>query len=202
MRIWLACVLLLVPCARSWGDIVTFDLGSRVDGSAIDGVVSGMLTRDGLTAIFTANDGIMNATSTYFGINAAASGDDTDQMDAGSGVNEFITITFDAAVEFRQLSLASFTDGEVASIAVGLNAAVFRDGSGPNVLDFTADSFPLGNTISLGQTLVIGYTGPAASNGFSLEGFQVNTVPEPSILGASWLLAGLSLLRRRRTLAA
>ncbi len=202
MRVcWFACIFLLVPCASVHGDLVIFTLGGSLNGLSIDGASSGSLTVDGLTARLTANDGVLNATTSNFGINASGSGDATDQIDAGSGVREFITITFDAPVEFTQLSLAAFSGSERASVIVGLNSPLFLTATtaGTDVYDFTSSSFALGNRIDIGQPLVIGYAfGSVADNGFSLAGFQVSTVPEPSAAGLALLVALSNLFRRRR----
>lgn len=182
----LLCLVNSTPCPVAHADLVIFELGGNLNGTAIDGAASGGLTVNGLTALFTANDGVLNATASNFGINATGSGDAADLLDAGSGVNEFMTITFDRRVTFTQLTLDSFSGSERASLTLGLNPALLLDATpaGTDIFNFSSSDFPMGNMLEVGQSLRIGYTfSSAADNGFSLEGFQVNTVPEPSCLG-------------------
>lgn len=201
MRASLTAILVLCLSPAAVADVVIFDLGSQANGSAVDGVASGMLTRQGITATFSANDGVLNATGSWFGINASGSGDVTDQIDAGSGVSESVHITFDLPVEFLQLSLASFSGSERALLTVGGSPPQLLAATAPaiDVYDFTAASFPQGNVLAAGQPLVIGYTfGSAEDNGFSLSGFQVRAVPEPSSWAVMVPLATAWLRRRRR----
>ena len=182
----LFCLGNLTPCPVAHADLVIFELGGTLNGTAIDGAASGGLTVNGLTALFTANDGVLNATTSNFGINAAGSGDAADLLDAGSSVNEFITITFDQRITFTQLTLDSFSGSERTSLTLGLNPALLLDATaaGTDIFNFTSSDFPMGNMLEVGQSLRIGYAfSSAADNGFSLEGFHVNTVPEPSCLG-------------------
>lgn len=183
---WILCMGHLTPCTVAHADLIIFNLGGNLNGTTIDGAASGTLTVNGLTAIFTANDGLLNATTTNFGINASGSGDAADMLDAGSGVDEFLTVTFDQPVTFTQLSLDSFSGSERASLTIGLNPTLLLDASpaGTDVFNFINSDFPLGNVLDAGQSLRIGYAfSSAADNGFSLEGLHVNTIPEPSCLG-------------------
>jgi len=150
----------------------------------------------GLTATFTANVGELNANSTAFGINAPGSGDDPARLDTFNGVEEFITVTSDRTVTFTQLKLRDFSPGESALLKIGLNETLtlVPFDAATDIYDFTNESFLQGNSIAPGQSLVIG---SATGNGFSLESFDVNTVPEPFYLGVALpALAGL-LFRRK-----
>lgn len=196
------CTVLFTSCTTAQADLIVFDLGGNLNGTTIDGAASGTLTVNGLAAHFTANDGLLNATNSNFGINASGTGDAADMLDAGSGINEFLTITFDQSVAFTQLSLDSFSGSERASLTIGFNPALLLDAtsSGTDVFNFISSDFPMGNLLEAGQSLRISYAfSSAADNGFSLEGFQVNTVPEPSCLGC--LLPVIwGCLRRRKPL--
>lgn len=209
MRICIACKTFLIlcsvlsaTCSMARADLITFERGHVYNNPLIDGLASGSITRLGLTATFTANVGFLNATTDNFGINAPGSEDKSDLLDSGSGVDEFITVTFNQPVEFTQLTLSSFSGSERASLTIGLNTALILDATtaGTDVYNFTGGDFALGNRLALGQTLIIGYAfGSIADNGFSLEGFQVNTVPEPSCLSIGLpVLAGLLLRRKRK----
>ncbi len=200
--VWVLCAVISTACSVAQADLVIFELGNKLDNTTIDGMASGSLTRDGLTATLTANVGVFSANMSGFGINADGSDDAPSLLDGGSGTSEFITITFDQPVTFTQLTLASFSGSERASLTVGPNPARILDATtaGTDVYDFTSGDFPIGNMIDIGQTLVIGYAfGSADDNGFSLEGFHVNTVPEPSSLGCVLPMLICSVLRRKRS---
>lgn len=194
-----ACILLAVlPCQAARADLITIALGSSAQDLAIDDVESGSIIRDGLTITLSANSGTLNATSETYGINATAPGDKTALLDDGSGTPEWITISFDQPIEFTQLTLGLYGTGEEGHLTVGDNEplALLSTGSGPNVFAFTAAAFPLGNFLPAGKTAIIRYV---SGNGFSLEGMQVNTVPEPTTFALSALaMAGLMLRRRDR----
>jgi len=202
LSIWCAVVGINGSTARA--DLVIFNLGGAVNGSSLDGVASGTLNVNGLTATLTASDGILNATSANFGVNAIGPGDATDLLDAGSGLPEFISVSFDQTVTFTQITLGAFSGSERASLTLGLNPTLTLEATtaAADIYDFTASDFPLGNLLAPGQTVRIGYAfGSAADNGFSLQGFQVHTVPEPSILGCIGPLLFGGLFQRRRAAA-
>ena len=201
LLVGILCLGLSISCSVAEADLVIFNLGGNANGAAIDGAASGQLTVNGLTTIFNANDGLLNATTSNFGINATGAGDAADLLDAGSGISEFITITFNQPVAFTQLSLDSFAGTERASLTVGLNPSLLLDATpaGTDIFDFTSSSFPMGNMLEAGQSLRIGYAFSSdADNGFSLEGFHVNTVPEPCCLGYLLPLLLVRIMTRKR----
>ncbi len=202
MKAIATCILLAVlPCKAVHADLITILLGKHVMDKAVDGVPSGSITFDELTLTLVANDGILNATSASYGVNAEASGDATALLDGGSGIAEQIAISFNRPVEFTQLTLGQYGSSEVGLLTLGVNQplTLLSTGTGANVFDFTAASFPLGNFLAPGQTAIISYV---SGNGFSLDGLQVNTVPEPAIFGLSALaMAALVLTRRQRRCA-
>jgi hypothetical protein len=194
--LWICCVVALVNGSAARADLVIFNLGGALNGTAVDGASSGSLTVNGLTATLVASDGVLNATSANFGVNATGPGDAADLLDAGSGQPEFISVSFDQTVTFTQVTLGAFSGSERATLTLGLNPALTLEATtaAADIYDFTANDLPLGNLLAPGQTLRIGYAfGSAADNGFSLQGFQVRTVPEPSVLGCigPLLLGGL-----------
>ncbi len=177
---------------------ITFNLlGS--EGSVVDGLATGPVTKDGLTATLTANDGKLNQTASWFGINASGSGDDTDQIDNGSGVAEFVTIMFDQLVTFNQLRLSSFTGAEQASLTIAGSSPTLLDGTAPaiDVYDFSTD-----NIVSIGQSVMLAY---GTGNGFSFDEFTVTLaestiIPEPAtivLLGIGLAGLGARFLRRQ-----
>lgn len=199
---WFCCGL-LVAISPARGDLIIFNLGGSLNGTPLDGASSGALTVAGLTATLTANDGLLNATSANFGINAAGPNDAADLLDAGSGVHEFITIAFDQTVAVTQLSLTAFSGNERAQLTLGHNAPWIlpATAAGIDVYNFSPSDFPLGNILAPGQTMSIGYTlGSAEDNGFSLHAFQVQSIPEPTSAGyLLTLLLGCRQRRKRRS---
>ena len=82
--------------------VFEFDNQSTTLGAGLDGQTGGTFTIDGLEVTIAANTGAFNATSSGFGINQTASGDDTDGFDFrnadGPGVSEGFTFSFDKDV--------------------------------------------------------------------------------------------------------
>ncbi|GAX60754.1 hypothetical protein SCALIN_C14_0017 [Candidatus Scalindua japonica] len=168
---------------------ITFDLRGA-EGTFVDGLVTGPITKNGLTATLSSNDGVLNQTAGGFGINALGAGDDTDTIDNGSGVTELITITFDQLVTFDQLILSSFTNAEDAILTIAGGPPITLVGTVP-----LADvyNFPVTNTIPIGQSVMLAYN---TGNGFSFDEFTVTlgiaAVPEPQTVVL--LIIGLAVL--------
>ena len=181
-------VSLVALAFQAGASLITFDLR---DTGATAEIESGIILRDGLTATLIPNDGSLNQTSSAFGINAAATGDDTDEIDNGSGISEFITITFSQPVLFTQLVLSSFPSSHLADLTVQGYATqtLVGQSSATDIYDFTSNhDVPLGNSVVVEQN---------SGSVFSLDAFTVSTIPEPSSL-LLLSLGGLALIRRRR----
>ena len=97
---FLLMVSLLVGPFLSLSQNVFFDLRTSdpiYSEGAIEDLegVSMTLTLNEISTTLTASDGVLNQTISGFGVNASGSGDDTDQLDNGSGLDESISISFD-----------------------------------------------------------------------------------------------------------
>ena len=71
-----------------------------------------------LTPLVAGGCGVLNQTTSHFGINAAGSGDMTDQLN-GVARTETISISFDRDVVFISLAPASFSGTEAALLTLG-----------------------------------------------------------------------------------
>ncbi len=191
LRILFMSLVLVSVCALSTqaqAFSITFNLRGA-EGTALDGLAAGPITKGGLTATLASNDGVLNRTAGGFGINALGVGDGTDQIDNGSGVTEFVMIVFDQIVTFDQLILSSFTSAENTSLTIAGGSPVTLIGTGPStdIYNFSTD-----NTIPVGQSVMLSYS---TGNGFSFDGFTVTlaestAVPEPATIAL--LIIGLA----------
>ena len=174
---------------------ITFDLrGPEIED--IDESATMAVTKDGLTATLTANDGVLNRTAGAFGINASGS-DASHLIDNGNGfgITEFVTIEFDQLVTFDQLVLSSFFGVEEASLTIagGLPTLLNDTGFSTDIYNFSTD-----NTVPIGQSVILAHS---IGNGFSFDEFTVTpAIPEPATIALLGIgLAGLGggYLRRR-----
>ena len=196
--------------------IIDFNLRGTAAKTALDDTDFGTFTVNGVSATFTAivegNTGLMNQTTTGFGINAEDTGDDTNDatnlLDGEEGA-ESISISFSQSVLFTELRLSSYTSPEVDSAAAGTDVAELTlNGfsaitpapiSGPDVFLYSSS-----NLISIGDTVVLKWV---SYNGFSFDGFKIDTavplaaVPESGTTLTFLGLAafGLILFRRFQT---
>ncbi|MEM7807353.1 MAG: hypothetical protein AAF561_04510 [Planctomycetota bacterium] len=127
-----------------------------------------------------------NGAGTGFGINAAASGDETQQIDGGAGAESF-DISFNVPVFFNGGTVSLTTTSDSFSVTLPDTSVTVEDGS--DSFAFTTD-----NVVDPGEAVRIAWI---EGNGFSFDSFTVTVIPEPMAAGATGLL-GLVGLRRRR----
>lgn len=143
---------------------VQFDLrDSSID--ALEGGDSFSISLGGISATLTAkveaNTGVLNRTTTGFGVNAAGSGDATAQIDGDNG-RESVSMVFDVDVLFSSIKVSGFGSSDRGSISIAANPAVTIDASGVH-------SFASDNIVTAGQSVVLSFL---SGNGFSFDSFD------------------------------
>lgn len=172
------------------------------DTSTTAEIESGVITRGGVEATLipavAGRSGVLNQTAAAFGVNAAGTGDASDLIDRGLGV-ESISIRFDADVLFTGLGLSALTspagDGACLKIA-GFSALSLTDtGAGNDIYSFAAN-----NLVAAGETVLLAF---ASGNGFSFDCFSIERVKDPAVpeslpsgYAAATLLGVLAVSRR------
>ena len=174
--------MILVPAVNA---TTLFQLKGNAAVEAVDESVSFPLTVGGITATLTANVGVLNTTSSGFGVNHPTTGDPTDHID-GMFAIETVSIVFNLPVRLDQIVLSDFTGsttGDLASLTIDGFPLLTLNPTAPalDVYNFSSN-----NTLPAGQSIVLAFV---AGNGFSFDSFSV-TVPEP----ASWLLLSVGMV--------
>jgi len=170
---------------------VEFDLRDSVI-ETLDEAPSFSLIRDGITAVFSTPNGVLNRTSSGFGVNAVGGGDDTNAIDAGTGIDESVEIMFSGAVSLTSITVSGFGSTDLGQLTVGTNNRPITASGSLNVG---------GLAVPAGDIMSIGYI---AGNGFSLDRVTISntamenssaSVPEP---GTFWLLLGTGMVLLRK----
>lgn len=186
MRKTAMCVGVMLA-ANVFADVLSFDLkGDAAVYGLLDDKMSGSVTNSGLVVTVTASDGVLNRTSSGFGVNGAGT-DDTDALNIG----QYIDLVFNRNVSFSNLVVSSWGASDAGEVRLG-PAFVSQgsiSGSGDTPFDFMVDA---GETVRIFATADSG-----ASNGFSIDGFSA-VVPEPAVLCLVAAGSGTLMLCRRR----
>jgi len=159
---------------------------------------------NGLVVTVSANIGVLNRTSSAFGINAPLTGDDTDTIDAINGI-EAVILTFNRHVLFDAMTLSLYTPEpsaaieDIAGLTIGAFPTVYPAAINPAVDPY---SFNSNNFVAIGQSVELQWV---QGNGFSFDNFTVTVIPEPStfaLLGIGGLaLVGFGWRRKQRQVA-
>ncbi|MGB0744299.1 MAG: hypothetical protein ACPGSB_07210 [Opitutales bacterium] len=176
--------------------IFNFSDTSTSIGAALDGETTGTFNVDGIEITATALIDEFNVTGSGFGINQAASNDDTDAFDftqdaPGPGVAEGFTLSFDQAV-----TLINF---EVSSWNSGVDEVTLMDGA-TIIATISSTGINLLGNYSLGafSPITVNTTAGSYGNGWSFDAITVAAVPEPSLYGLIASACGIVLVTLRR----
>lgn len=198
-KIIMACVVAGMALSGVRAELFTFDLANK-NGASWDGLSFGVYTNAGsqLTleaAMFAYLNGSyssgsqLNSTASEFGINAVGSGDATSLFDTING-QEALWISFDRAVTIKSITVSSFTAGNVET-----GAYQVANGS---LVNFTASgTYTVDAALSQGDFFKTIAVNAGGGNGWSLNSFTVEAIPEPvaaSLLGLGAVMAWM--LRR------
>ena len=105
----------LMCAVNSFAVLVNFNLkADALVYSLLDNKGSGSVTNGGLIVTLTTSNGVMNRTTSGFGINGAGT-DDTDALNAG----QYIDLAFNQDVTFSNLSVSSWGASDAGEIRLG-----------------------------------------------------------------------------------
>ena len=172
---------------NTFAGLATFDLlNDSAIYTVLDNQASASVTNNGIIATFTASDGELNRTSLGFGVNGAGT-DDTDALNAG----QYIDLAFDQDVSFLNVNVSSWGASDAGVVQLGPLFDSQGDlSSGDTAFDFAVLA---GTTVRILATADSG-----ATNGFSVNSFTVDTIPEPAVIGLLGIGSGFMLLTRKR----
>jgi len=168
----------------AYAELFTFDLLNK-NGVSWDGVSSGIYTNAGSTLTLEASmfaylngsyssGSQLNSTASEFGINAAGSGDAASLFDTING-QEALWVSFNHAVTIKSLTVSSFTGGNVETGA-------YQVANGNLIKVTSGGTYTVETTLNQGVFFKITALNTGGGNGWSLNSFTVEAVPEPATI--------------------
>ncbi len=179
-----------------YAELFTFDLVNK-NGTSWDGLSAGVYTNTGggqpLEAALSVHlngsystGSQLNSTTSEFGINAVGSGDETALFDTNNG-QEALWVSFNRAVTIKSITVSSFTGGNVET-----GAWQVAEGS---LVNFTSSgTYTVDAVLNQGSYFKVIAVNEGGGNGWSLNSFTVEAVPEPAtivMLSLGGLVAGM-----------
>jgi len=167
--------------------VVQFDLKDDANiYTALDNQSSATVTNAGIVVTLTASEGVLNRTTSGFGINGPGT-DDTDALNQG----QYIDLVFEQDVIFSNLNISSWGTSDAGEVQLGSNFTSQGNiqGTGDTPYGFRVDAGTVVRILATADT--------SPTNGFSVDSFSVETVPEPAV-SALISLSVISLLSVRR----
>jgi len=201
MRRLLITLLVLCVVFSVSSDVFTFDLIDK-DSEPWDGQSTGVYANDNDGATFSLEatmyaylDGgysagsYLNSTSSDFGINADGTTDASSLFDTNEGA-EALWVKFNYAVTIKSIVVSDFSSG------VETGAYQVADGS---VSQFTdSGEYVINTTLIKDDFFKVIAVDEGTGNGWRMNSFTVEAVPEPATMSMIGIAGALALLVRRR----
>lgn len=129
------------------------------------------ISKNDLTIFLITNQGVLNRTQSAFGINSSGSGDDTDEIDSGSSIEEMLGIYFNKDVTLKSFSVSKLGSSDAGKLTFGIDTLLLFSNSGT----YSLDNYFLPENQKLNLAYVSG-------NGFSFDSLtvEVASVSEPA----------------------
>lgn len=162
---------------------IVYDLRDAAQTTAIE---SGSYLVDGVKLSMSSDQGALNQTSSFFGINHGGAGDDTDQIDGVAGA-ETLSFSFETNGTLDLLVMSDY--GTLDTFELRKNGTLVLN----LVNQGQVDEFSPAESFIPTDEFTLTYTG---GNGASLDSMTITTLPEPS--GSLLLSIGGAILLLRR----
>jgi len=197
-------ITLLAFCAAlvASAELFTFDLINK-QGAPWDDVSFGVYTNVGTLLTLEASmyayldgsysaDSDLNSTANDFGINADGSGDATALFDTNNG-QEALWVSFNEDVTIKSITVSSFA-------ASNVETGAYQVANG-TLVEFTAsDTYTIDTALTEGGYFKIIAVDEGGGNGWRLDSFTVEAVPEPATIAMFGIGGVIAFLIRRSAL--